>query len=130
MASLIGWIAIRQVTPSCSASENPNDGIQNKPRGLPWSASLIWAPRHFSEDRGDQFPLSIRELHPELGSRSQGLVDHDHDYVHAHDYERVHEREREAGGFKRPFLDILCSVIPLFEARTGLAAVSGASVDQ
>jgi hypothetical protein len=58
MASLVGRVLARHLSPLRATAENPQYAVQNGPRVMPWTASVIRSP-HGAQDRLNQFPLFV-----------------------------------------------------------------------
>ena len=63
MACLIGRIAIRQVFPGCAGTEDPEDAVQHIPRIAPRSPASIAADSRLREERRQNGPLRVSEVH-------------------------------------------------------------------
>src|SRR5579862_10000411 len=62
------WILTRQRTPRCSGPENPEHPVEHVARLTTWSAFAVLATLWLGNQRLDNTPLLVGELH--------GLLDH------------------------------------------------------
>lgn len=73
MAGLIRRITVRQVCPLGSGAQDPEHTVPDLAQILPRAATTILAPPVLRQQRRDQLPLGVREIHdtsPDAGGRS------------------------------------------------------------
>ena len=73
VARLIGRVAIGQIRPLRSGAQNPERPVENLPPVLARSAATILAPPILWQQRFDELPLGIREIHGVI-PRARGPV--------------------------------------------------------
>jgi hypothetical protein len=62
MASLVRWIAIRQISPRGARSQDPEDSVENGAAVLPRTTAAIFAARWLWDERLKGIPLPIGKI--------------------------------------------------------------------
>ena len=74
MAGLVGRIAARQVVPGRAGPEYPQNAIQGLATRPPRPAPAILASRQGGQERGDDRPLRICQIHCDTSRRGYSLI--------------------------------------------------------
>jgi hypothetical protein len=69
MAGLIRRIAIREIRPLRSGTQNPEHPVEQLPPILARPTAAVLAPRVPRQQRLEQFPLGIRDVHSDIPTR-------------------------------------------------------------
>lgn len=72
MARLVGRIATRQFLPLRSRAKNPQRSVQDFARVLPWPAATVLAPPVHRQQRLDELPLGLCEIHSSIPKQGAG----------------------------------------------------------
>jgi hypothetical protein len=62
VAGLIRRIAVRQVSPRCSSSQNPQDAVEHRTVLPPRAPSTVCAAHRFGQETPNQVPFLVREV--------------------------------------------------------------------